>query len=161
MVVLSDWKKEKQDFSRFLKFETGAKHGIARDKLLITFSPRNNWKVKIARTRQTTEMMQPMYVMICNATWWAMSNLTAWTSIRTAKFVRWLHSHTVWVSLVFRISQPSSDQALKIKNINCLLTSCFLFQWDDVITHGKTRVMKEKLFLITLRCNPRTHKSDW
>lgn len=80
--------------------------------IYITFSPRNNWNVRMARTRQTAEMMQPIYVMICRATWWAMSSLTACTSISTAKFVRWLHSHTVWVSLVFCIWHPSSDHAL-------------------------------------------------
>jgi hypothetical protein len=33
----------------------------------LTFKPLNNWNVIMANRRHTTEIIQPMYVMICRA----------------------------------------------------------------------------------------------
>lgn len=133
IVVLSDCKRHRRVNRKIKKYRcrTSAIYDCwtIDSHLYITFNPRNNWNVRMARTRQTTEMMQPIYVIICNATWWAMSNLTACTSIRTAKFVRWLHSHTVWVSLVFCIWHPSSDQALREIRCRVLWFALFTFFW--------------------------------
>jgi len=84
IVVLSDCKSEIRESEKKFHFAAIECRSIgARAVIYITFSPRNNWNVRMARTRQTTEMMQPIYVMICRATWWAMSSLTACTSIST------------------------------------------------------------------------------
>jgi hypothetical protein len=82
----------------------------------LTFKPLNNWNVTMASRRHTTEIIQPMYVMICRATWWEGGRYVAWTSTSTAKLVKWSHWQVVCVWFVISTWQPSSDHALQKYN---------------------------------------------
>lgn len=125
--------------------------------VLDTLSPRNSWNVMIARMRHTMEMMQPTYVMICKAVWCTGATRVAWTSISTAKLVKWSHLHMVWVRFEDSTSQPSSDHALQTYDIhiNIATISC---QLGTTIFSGKfisllkrllvRRINKYKRFMI-------------